>query len=173
MVVQELRTLPGLGIQRFEDGRGIEVWQPVRRIGEVAVVAQQLGYRDLADPAGCKVFQCQCRAVLCDDLPAVAVVLQTVEQPYRSHADTSVSSDSGLRRFADNCRRHNRCSTLANAMSFDTPVDLATRWAPRPNGRGCAKQLVIAVHASSVGAHRSCRYPASHRTFCSVIGSSR
>jgi hypothetical protein len=172
MVVQELRTLPGLGIQRFEDGRGIEVWQPVRRIGGSC----RRPATRLPRPCGSgrlQGFSVPCRAVLCDDLPAVAVVLQTVEQPYRSHADTSVSSDSGLRRFADNCRRHNRCSTLANAMSFDTPVDLATRWAPRPNGRGCAKQLVIAVHASSVGAHRSCRYPASHRTFCSVIGSSR
>jgi hypothetical protein len=35
-------------------------------------------------------------------------------------------------KFADSCRRHNRCNTLANTVSFDAPVDLLTRYTPRP-----------------------------------------
>jgi hypothetical protein len=79
MPVQELRASPNFRLQRFQDGGGVEVRQPVRRIGEIAVITEQFGYSDLADAASRKVLQRQRCALLRDDLPASAVVLQTVK----------------------------------------------------------------------------------------------
>jgi hypothetical protein len=76
-----------------------------------------------ADAASRKVLQRQRRALLRLDLPAIAVVLQTVKWPQRSHTDASASSDNGAQKLihhAIGIAAFNTARSLAYAIITDT-----------------------------------------------------